>query len=109
MKALVLEVEGKHAVVLNKEGEFIRIKNDGTFRVGYEIDVPIQTAGVSILTRIGQIAAVVVIMLGLSSGAYCYSTPYSYVSLDINPSIEIQANIFDRIINVEGLNDEAKI
>lgn len=37
------------------------------------------------------------------------NTPYSYISIDINPSIVLTTNRFDKVINVEGLNEEANV
>ncbi|HHW30919.1 MAG TPA: anti-sigma factor domain-containing protein [Clostridiaceae bacterium] len=106
MKAVVVEVEERYAVVLNQKGEFIKVRNNGKYQVGYEVDIPAQVTGAGMFAKIYKIAAAIVIMVSISTGAYCYATPYSYVSIDINPSIEIQANIFDRIINIEAINDE---
>ncbi len=37
-----------------------------------------------------------------------YYTPVSYISVDINPSIELSVNRFDRVIEVTASNEEAK-
>ncbi len=37
-----------------------------------------------------------------------YYTPVSYLSIDINPSIEIEINRFDRVIDVVASNEDAK-
>lgn len=37
-----------------------------------------------------------------------YMTPTSYISIDINPSIEIGVNAFDRVVEVTAENDDAK-
>lgn len=42
-------------------------------------------------------------------GNYLINTPFSYVSIDINPSIILTTNIFDKVIKVRGLNDDAKL
>lgn len=42
------------------------------------------------------------------SGSIYYNTEASYVSIDINPSIVLSANVMDKVIKVEGLNSEAK-
>ena len=47
-----------------------------------------------------------VLVIGLGCGAYLYNIPYSYVDIDINPSMELTVNIFDRIIGAEGFNVE---
>jgi hypothetical protein len=109
MKAVIVDIKGKYAVVLDKQGGFKKIRNSGQLRVGYEIELPQQTLlNFNKVTKIASIAAVFVGILGLSIGIYSYSLPYSYVNVDINPSIEITTNIYDRIIGVEGLNEDGK-
>lgn len=39
-------------------------------------------------------------------GANAYFTPTSTISIDINPSIEMDVNRFDRVIDVRGYNDD---
>ena len=50
-------------------------------------------------------AAIVIAACG-GMGSYTWSTPISYVSLDINPSIAYSLNEFNRVIAVDGMNDE---
>lgn len=40
--------------------------------------------------------------------AYAYTTPYSYVSLDVNPSIEYSVNIFDKVIDANAVNEDGE-
>ena len=65
-------------------------------------------SGRSLMIRVASIAAAFIFTLGISYSAYSYSTPYSYVGIDINPSIRLTANIFDRIIGSEALNADGK-
>lgn len=54
-----------------------------------------------------SIAAAVACMLVLLIGGYqMYFTPIAEISVDINPSILLEINRFDRIISVEGANDD---
>ena len=51
----------------------------------------------------------VILTLGGGSGVYgYYQTPVSYLSLDINPSVELGINISGRVVKVEGYNDDGK-
>jgi hypothetical protein len=111
MKAIVMDIDGKYAVVLDKKGSFQKIKNDGKLQVGYEIEMmDISRISAGFVTRIASIAAAVVLMVGVGYGAYSYSQPYSYVDVDINPSIELTVNRFDRILKAEAINrDGARI
>jgi len=40
----------------------------------------------------------------ISISGYAYYTPVNYVSLDINPSVELGLNMFDTVVSVEGIN-----
>jgi hypothetical protein len=40
--------------------------------------------------------------------AWAYLTPYSYVSIDVNPSFEFLINRFDRVLTVRGFNDDGR-
>lgn len=51
-------------------------------------------------------AAACCLLLVLLGGYRLYFTPTSVISIDINPSIELEVNRFDRIIAVNGRNDD---
>ena len=51
------------------------------------------------------IAACMAILL-IGGGAKVYATPVSYVSVDINPSVELGINAFGRVITAEGYNKD---
>lgn len=54
-------------------------------------------------------AGLVVVFTTIGGGvAYAYTTPYSYVSLDVNPSIEYSVNIFDKVIDANAVNEDGK-
>ncbi len=45
----------------------------------------------------------------LAIGGYAYAhTPVNFVSLDINPSVEVGINAFDTVVTVEGINQDGK-
>lgn len=46
--------------------------------------------------------------LVLFVGAGLYFTPTARVSIDINPSLELEINRFDRVISINALNDDGK-
>lgn len=47
------------------------------------------------------------VLLG-GGGYWLYFTPTAAVSIDINPSIELDINRFDRVISVNGYNDDGQ-
>lgn len=48
------------------------------------------------------------LILAGSTGVYAYQKPISFVSLDINPSIELGVNIFDVVVSAEAYNDDGE-
>jgi hypothetical protein len=52
---------------------------------------------------------VFLVVAGGSTGAYAYyKTPVSYLSLDINPSVELGVNAFDKVVEVTGYNADGE-
>lgn len=62
----------------------------------------------SLRAKIALAACAVLIALGVGSGAYVYQTPVAYVGIDINPSIELGVNYFDRVVSAEGVNADGQ-
>jgi hypothetical protein len=109
LKAVIVDINRKSVVALCKNGEFIKLKNKHYFNVGNEIDVPAaKVINLKTLTRITSIAAMFLLFVGLSFGIYTYNKPYSYIDIDINPSIEITTNVFNRVILIKGLNKDGE-
>lgn len=48
-------------------------------------------------------ACAAVVVLG---GGWLYLTPTAHISIDVNPSLELGINRFDRVISVQGWNDD---
>lgn len=43
-----------------------------------------------------------------AAGAWLFFTPTAYISVDVNPSMELGINRFDRIISVTGYNEDGR-
>ena len=53
------------------------------------------------------VSMVCFIVVLLCSGGYLfYFTPVSAISIDVNPSVELGVNRFDKVISVEGRNED---
>ena len=63
---------------------------------------------ISLRAKIALAACAVLIALGIGGGAYAYQTPVAYVGIDINPSIELGVNYFDRVVGAEGVNADGQ-
>ncbi|MDD4493243.1 MAG: anti-sigma factor domain-containing protein [Eubacteriales bacterium] len=106
VKAVVMETKKDKAIVLDSTGRYHRIANDGSLRVGCEINMDsVRLQKTMKPMKAASIAAAFLIVAG-GVGAYSYSQPYSYVEVDINPSVMFTANIFDRIIKAEAFNED---
>ncbi|HEX2945683.1 MAG TPA: anti-sigma factor domain-containing protein [Clostridia bacterium] len=111
MKGIVAQVEGKYAIVLAQDGSFRKVRAKPFMETGIEIDMDQPAKKVrktGYIMKAASIAAAALLALGTAYGAYSYAMPYSYVHLDINPSIELTANVYDRIIKVEALNEDGR-
>lgn len=111
-KAVILDITDGEATVMTKEGDIIGVK-DQNYDIGQEIEIEIKTkASPAFSTRIKRfmpaMAAAVALVILLGGGSYVYLKPYGTVSLDVNPSIEYTINMFDRVLNTTGVNDDGE-
>ena len=100
MRGVIMSVEGNKAVLLTQGGDFKQIRNKN-YNVGDKVKVTTNYA-----VRIGSIAAALAVFA--IGGVTSYFMPASYVSVDINPSFLMTLNVYDKVISIEPLNDEAK-
>lgn len=114
MKAVVLEIKEKWAAVLCEDGVIRKVKK-GNFKVGDSFDFEAENhkkvVSIGSLRRnmVGSAAALFLIVAGVA-GIYSYNNVLacSYVSLDINPSIEYTLNRQDKVVAVKGLNNDGQ-
>lgn len=114
MKAVVLEIKEKWAAVLCEDGVIRKVKK-GNFKVGDSFDFEAEShkkvVSIGSLRRnmVGSAAALFLIVAGVA-GTYSYNNVLacSYVSLDINPSIEYTLNRQDKVVAVKGLNNDGQ-
>lgn len=116
-KGIVMEVRARDSIVL-ANSEFFRIKNKNEMTIGQEIlytdedIISTSNTGNSItyLMRYVATAAAFVIMMLL--GATYYSdniSVYTAVTMDINPSIQLELNKKDIVVSVAALNDDGEV
>lgn len=53
-------------------------------------------------------AAACLLFVFVIGGSWMFLTPTAYISIDINPSLELGINRFDRVVSVEGFNDDGR-
>ena len=101
MKAVITEIRGDTAVLLSDDGCIVKVKNKN-YELGQEVGMNMMLK--SNFKKIIATAASLILVLGGS--AVAYYTPTTYISFDVNPSIEYSANMFNRVISVKGVNDD---
>lgn len=68
---------------------------------GYTLRMPF-------IKRIIPAAAAVCLTLGLLAGGGLYFIPTARINIDINPSIALGVNRFDKVVSVDPLNEDGK-
>ena len=115
MKAVVLEIRKNEAAVLCKDGQIVKIRRTG-LTIGDTIDISDaeicpdkKVVFYKKLRQYGSVAAAAALLLGFG-GNHIYNTAIacSYVSLDINPSIEYTLNRQDCVLDVTAVNEDAQ-
>lgn len=56
--------------------------------------------------RRAAVLAAGLVLLFFIGGTWIFMTPTAYISIDINPSLELGINRFDRIVSVDGYNED---
>lgn len=104
MKSIILEEDQGRGVVLREDGTFGHERVKGT--AGTAVDSKRRKSGNAFSRGVLAAAAMFVVFLG--AGAVAYATPYYYTSMDINPSVEIEANMFGIVLHAEGMNEDGE-
>ena len=115
MKAVVLELRDSKAAVLDKEG-IVSIIPDRDYRVGQvlEVSVSMLSPRESMRKRrsfsrfAGVAAAVLLLFSGAAGGYTAVATPVSSVTVEAEPSVQLNLNVLGRVVSVDALNEKAK-
>lgn len=115
MKAIIADIDGDYLIVVNSRGDFKKIYNHyPKCQVGEEIII--KESGFATFGSIFSsskkalaIAACFLLMIIGSYGVYGYVNPVTYVTLDINPSVELCLNRYNLVLKVRGLNDDGNV
>lgn len=116
-KGIIMEVKKNYAIALNDEGIMDKITSKQNMKVGqkifyFEDDIVKATTDNphrhrSFMKTFGSIAALFLLVFTFFQ-TIIYEDAYAVVSLDINPSIQIEADSKLMIIKVEGVNTDGK-
>ncbi|MCL5781583.1 MAG: anti-sigma-I factor RsgI family protein [Bacillota bacterium] len=113
IKGLVVKTEGRHMWVATEDRQFRRYPLPATgAAVGQEVWVEQPVPAVPYFSSRGALVAGLVVMIFL--GAFLWQlvpggTPVAYLAVDINPSLEIAVDGAGRVLEVEPLNQDAKL
>jgi Anti-sigma factor N-terminus len=109
-KGIVLELDDEFVTLLTPDGEFIQVKKEGKYEIGEEIEAKaVQKPNVrrrSLRYIISFVAAAVLLIATLLH--FPSNEVYAYMSIDINPSIEIGVNEQLKVIKLKAYNEEGK-
>ncbi len=108
MKGIVLELRDGMAAVLREDGIVVKVRQ--RCEVGDTIEIKENKTPIRMsVMRYASVAAAAVLLVS-AGGLYGYQNAMacSYVSLDINPSIEFVLNRRDRVLDVTALNEDAE-
>lgn len=93
--------------ILNESAQFNIPNHSGSIPVQ---DFIIQKERVTrpiAMNRVLISMASLILVLAFSFYIYLRMTPVSTLTIDINPSIEVKLNVFNRVVSLTGLNDES--
>ncbi|MBO8169723.1 MAG: anti-sigma factor domain-containing protein [Thermoanaerobacteraceae bacterium] len=108
-KGLVMSVSGEKAVVLTPEGEFKEYVVPNA-RVGEEVTLPVHKRVVP-RNWVAAAALIIFLVIGTTLGVNLFfpgNDVYAYVSVDINPSLELAVSGEERVASLETLNDDGR-
>lgn len=105
MKAVITEIRGAKAAVLQDDGS-IRLLENKNYKIGQVIEVKTSTWYKKATSWVAAAAAMLLVTTGAVS--YAYLNPVATVNLDVNPSIEFKVNSFEKVLNVKALNDDGE-
>ncbi|WP_226675635.1 anti-sigma factor domain-containing protein [Mesobacillus jeotgali] len=119
-KGVILEINDLYLTLLTPEGEFLRARKlQQDYQVGEEIHFFPETLTVkkkrfnlsflnSVKARSIALAAVFMIAMTALVPTYQNGQVYAYMSIDVNPSIELAVNDDLKVLRMKGYNPEGE-
>jgi hypothetical protein len=114
-KGIILEIKNRYLVILTPEGEFIKgTKMHDEYNVGQEITFDpfirkIKFPQVNLPAKISSAAVAMVLIICIALlNLFSQNKAYAYVSIDINPSVELVLNKNLKVIKASALNDDGE-
>ena len=119
-KGVILEINDLYLTLLTPEGEFLRARKlQQDYQVGEEIHFFPETHAVkekkfnlsflnSFKARTIALAAALMLVMSALVPAYQNGQVYAYMSIDVNPSIELAVNDDLKVLRMKGYNPEGE-
>ncbi|MDP4143554.1 MAG: anti-sigma factor domain-containing protein [Bacillota bacterium] len=104
---LVMKIEKNSAVLATSAGEFVKVAiSTPAPKIGETYTGTVKKE-ISYTRHLAAAVALFAIFL-FGGSAYAYNTPMATVQVNINPSIELKTNRFDRIITATPINGDGE-
>lgn len=115
LTGVVMEITGKHVVLLTARGEFKRVRIAGRIPdIGDEISIPVAHRRFFNMPKAGwmAVAAAVILLVVASPLLTMFTQPpevaVAYVSIDINPSVELTVGSRYHVLDARPFNTDGK-
>lgn len=105
---IVMQVDKKYAFIMTEEGEFLKVKMNGTVPAVGQIYEFSSNKKYIPFYKYAAVAASLAFILIFGSVTYAYYTPAASVDISINPSIRLNINRWEKIIKSIPLNDDGQ-
>ncbi|MCR1973219.1 anti-sigma factor domain-containing protein [Clostridium sporogenes] len=109
-KGIVMEIHKNKIGILTSSGEFIYVANSTVSPDLGEIyeseEIKLKSSAYKNIKRFSLMASSLLIIFICSIFIKTYNAPVSSVTIKINPSIRLQANRWNKVINVTPLNED---
>lgn len=107
MKGIIIEKNIHNSVLLLSDGSVITVRSAPNLDIGSVVSLEdvIRTSAFYI-KKLASMAASIILVVFIGLGVYAWKNPVQYINIDINPSIELSVNCFNRIVSINSLNDE---
>lgn len=118
-KGIILEIDNEFVTVLTPQGEFMKARRQKRpYEIGSEISfTPFQPKkrntssffyfSVKKISVICSVAAAIILLLSITPGRFDEKVS-AYVTIDVNPSIELALDDELKVVDLKGLNPEGK-
>lgn len=108
-KGVLLELDGRQAVVLTQQGEFKRVSVPrGTWDIGDEIEYAEVRQTPWAKWGLAAAAAAVMLLTPVGITSVINAQPQAIVTIDINPSIQLVLNRRDQVLEALGINQDGQ-